>query len=768
MQTTNITNNNGLINFLTPNLGYLLLLVTCLVFYGNTIFNEYSLDDYIVRDNYYVNQGLSGIYGIFTSNYINDESGSYEYRPIVLVTFAIEYFFFGKNTYISHGINILLYLITVLYLFYVFKKLLPNYNIVIPFLIAFLFCIHPIHTEVVASLKNRDELLAFLFSLVSLQTAVSFVNKKKWISIIICVLSFCLAFLSKKSMIPFIAIIPIAIHYFTNSEFKFIFFKNTNKFEIISWIIFFIIFLNLGIHFIRKSIFVLGIVYHLFLLFSNKGNNASAITLTNKEKILQILKFLLIGLFAGFLTLIPWSIGTFALYLCVLSLLLLNKLKTHNGFFILLGYQIGSFLVFWYYVQNILVLFPENGNISRGVDFYENPLYFENDIFTILGTGLYSLLYYIRLLIFPYPLSCYYGFNTIQIINILNPFAIFSLLLHSGLGIWALINAKKRSLLSFGILFYLASISLFSNIIEPAVGIIADRFVYSASLGFVIIVTMLLIKLLKINTEKTTDTLKYYPTLFVILLPITLLSAFKTIQRNAEWRNSLTLFKADAQRMTNSTKVQHLYGQDLLDKIPQGYFKGDEEAKMTQVSINAFKKAVDIYPQFTLAWQNMGYMQFRLGLLEESITSSLQALKLAPYYPEAAFNAAFCYEKQGNLKQALEFYQLSNNLHPKGKSAKPALEGIKRIQNQQSFEAVEKEVELKHNLNNITQYDELAKSYYLSGKVEKALKTWEDGLQIDPTNLALIFKLSKAYEEQNDTLKANYYKNLLKKYSTTQ
>ena len=94
-----------------------ILLFTFLL-YGNSIKNGYAFDDNYVTvinpekpDNPRIEKGIRGIPEIFASHYIQSKDQSFEYRPLVLTTFAIEYQFFGSNPYVSHFINVLLYVV---------------------------------------------------------------------------------------------------------------------------------------------------------------------------------------------------------------------------------------------------------------------------------------------------------------------------------------------------------------------------------------------------------------------------------------------------------------------------------------------------------------------------------------------------------------------------------------------------------------------------------------------------------------------------------
>lgn len=102
----------------------LILIIFTFILYGNTLWNKYSLDDdLVIYKNPTVQKGIKGIPEIFTTFY-SEGKQKYEYRPIVKTTFAIEYEVFGENPFISHLINVLLYIATILLIFFLLKKFL--------------------------------------------------------------------------------------------------------------------------------------------------------------------------------------------------------------------------------------------------------------------------------------------------------------------------------------------------------------------------------------------------------------------------------------------------------------------------------------------------------------------------------------------------------------------------------------------------------------------------------------------------------------------
>ncbi len=208
---------------------YLIIIVASFVLYGNTISHGYVLDDSIViTQNNYTQKGLSGIPEILTNDSFTGWHGLKKnviaggrYRPLSLVSFAIEYQFFGANPLVSHFLNILFYALTGLLIYVLLSRLIQQesrfrqWHLSIPFLTAMLFIIHPVHTEVVANIKARDEIFALLFSLWTMLMSIRYINTKKTKHLIFSFILFFLALLSKENAITFLAILPLTMYFFT-------------------------------------------------------------------------------------------------------------------------------------------------------------------------------------------------------------------------------------------------------------------------------------------------------------------------------------------------------------------------------------------------------------------------------------------------------------------------------------------------------------------------------------------------------------------------
>jgi len=175
--------------------------------------------------NAFTKDGFKGIPGLLTKDSFYGFIGSASelsggrWRPLALLTFATEIQLFGNNhPFISHLINLLLFVLTGIIVFrllnrYIFRAALPAFTA------ALLFVIHPIHTEVVANIKSRDELLSFLFLVLTLYFLLQYFREgKKTRRLLLSILFYFLALLSKENGLTFIAILPLTLYFFTQEK----------------------------------------------------------------------------------------------------------------------------------------------------------------------------------------------------------------------------------------------------------------------------------------------------------------------------------------------------------------------------------------------------------------------------------------------------------------------------------------------------------------------------------------------------------------------
>jgi tetratricopeptide (TPR) repeat protein len=188
---------------------YIVIFTLSILIYANTLKHGFVLDDVaVIENNKFVKAGIKGIPDILTTfyweGYWNSNAGLY--RPLSLITFALEYQVSAENPTIHHAFNIFYYALICCLLFEFLCKIFPKIDHRFFLFAVLLFIVHPIHTEVVANIKSRDELFSLLFFLLCCRQL--YISKSSHrTKIVLSTLFFLLALLSKEGAIAFIPVL---------------------------------------------------------------------------------------------------------------------------------------------------------------------------------------------------------------------------------------------------------------------------------------------------------------------------------------------------------------------------------------------------------------------------------------------------------------------------------------------------------------------------------------------------------------------------------
>ena len=633
-----------------------LLFAFAFVLYGNTMKNGYSLDDlYVTYNNPMVKKGIKAIPEILSSRYINlnaEEGGTmnFGYRPLTKAMFAVEHEFFGENPGASHFINILLYGLSLLLLFSILRRLMANFSIWFPFLITLLWAAHPLHTEVVASLKNREEILSFLFGLLALQSFLTYVSKNSWLSLASGAAWFLLSIFTKPSTLPLLAAIPFTLFFFTNANVK-----------------------NLIL--VTGSMILISVVAVLFV----------------------------------------------KLYL---------------------------------------------PSISRPMLYFENPLAFEKNFLLHVSTGMYGLLLYLKLLVYPHPLLFYYGYNTIPVVGFGNIWVILSLVLHIVLFAYAVLKLREKHILSFAILFYLIVISMYSNIVKPPAGIIAERFLYIASLGFSIAVVYLLFKLLKVSTDPA-DTgkqvWKVVLALLVILIPFTA----KTVDRNKDWNSQISLFSHDIKYLGNSAKANFIYATtlktEMIEEMEAGGNRNEMQPRVEKI-IGLLEQTVKVYPGYFEAWNSLGEMYTMMkNDNEKALEYFARTVKEKPTFAAGWYNLGYIHFQKEDFPQALDNFRKAAALDTTDLKTLSNLAMCYNKTGQIDSAVGTNEKIIKSRPKVVIPYLNNASFYLARQDSANAILWLEKAAVVKPDNLKVVAVLARYFAGKGNKEKAGYYRELYNK-----
>ncbi|MBI3500728.1 MAG: DUF1736 domain-containing protein [Bacteroidetes bacterium] len=578
--------------------------------YWNSFNNKYALDDDIVmRLNEYVQQGFSGIGKIMSTDSYDSffrsmgsagELQGGRYRPLSIVTFAIEQQLFGDcygNRYTEasdslralqqnpspatvgiinrligekaqienkigqaheaiakprHITSVVLYIFSVVLLLwllrdYIFKY--ANLKFIHPhdlaFLTSIIFLVHPIHTEVVSNVKSRDEILSFLFIVLAFIFVFKNEEKKETKTLALGMLFYFLALLSKEWAITLVALIPLALYIF------------------------------------------------------------------RKQTLWQTIK-----------TSLPY----FAV----------------AAFYMILRYK-----------------FVGAGRQGEITEVLNNPYVYANPT-QKLATEIFVLVKYLRLLIFPHPLSADYSWKTIPYNTFGDGLVWLSIFVHTGIVFYLLKFIKEKHWLGFAIAFYLFHLFLVSNLAMPIGATMGERLIYHSSLGFAMAAAFFLLWLLE--KMKLTFTIKPWAYIALVIL-LVIPMGFKTIERNPNWETDNILFTHDAWVVPNSVLANGNAGKAFIEGAQKD---STHRLAMLDSAIYHLDKAVTLHPKYVNGYLNLGLAWFQKKDLDKAEYYWNMARRYFPTHPffrqsyDPALVGAFIERakqegRKGNLPLAIQF-----------------------------------------------------------------------------------------------------------------
>lgn len=661
----------------------LLPVILAILLYVNTLGHGHVLDDFpVFVNNSHVLEGVNGIPKLLSSNYLNGFGGFNDglYRPLSQITFAIEQDLFGGA---HHGVNILLYALTGWFLFLFLKLLFKDSPLLLPLTVSLLFIAHPIHTEAVANLKGRDEMLTFLNMVLAGIFFLKYVQANHVKNLLLGLFFFVLAFLSKESAVTFVVALP------------------------------------------------------LLLYFSGQGDKTQ------------------LGTIAG------------GLAACSAVLLFIR-----------------------YRVIKSMELPVDEGILS----YFQNSVLATDSWVDRIATGAYLQWMYFIKLIFPHPLSFDYSFNQIPVVG-LGSWQTWLALIAIGGTVYLIWKGwKNKEPLASGILFYYVTIAVVANVFVYIGATFAERFLYTPSLGFCLVLGWLLMKLVKTNHPTPLANFKANPAFAGLLIVVLLGYSFKTFSRNQDWKSNLDLYTADVVTSSNSARAHYSYGTAIKNQAVY-VTNAQQKANLYQEAENSLIKAINIYPEYYDAYNNLGLTYSETQKFPQAVQIFKKLLSINPEYYKGYFNLSVALDKQNNVQEAITSMQQYVKTQPnnaKGHYQLGVLFG-KIQQFDQAIRSLETSRQLNPNdtetllflgqaygiqkdnakavayFNQVLQinprhsgaYFNLGLGSMFSGQFAQAAQYLESALQIEPENRMARERIIEAYTNLGNTQKANLHRNQL-------
>ncbi len=180
----------------------LLLFVACMACYVATLSAGFVWDDeFIIVNNPLIRAPLWS-FQIFKQDVLNSGfTGTAYYRPLQMLSYAVDYRLWGMNPAGFHFTNILLHFANGLLLFFLVRNITRKRFVAL--FSSFFFVIHPVQVGAVSYISSRTDLLFFFFGLLTMLCHNSFMKSNKRALFCVSYIFFGAALLSKEAAIIF-------------------------------------------------------------------------------------------------------------------------------------------------------------------------------------------------------------------------------------------------------------------------------------------------------------------------------------------------------------------------------------------------------------------------------------------------------------------------------------------------------------------------------------------------------------------------------------
>jgi tetratricopeptide (TPR) repeat protein len=264
-------------------------------------------------------------------------------------------------------------------------------------------------------------------------------------------------------------------------------------------------------------------------------------------------------------------------------------------------------------------------------------------------TELRVLIYYISLLVLPLPsrLNIYHDFSVST--SLLMPITtVLSLIAVAALIFFAVKMARNWPLVSFGIFWFLITLSIESFVFQ--LDLIFEHRLYLPSIGFFLILAWAFKKALVSDRMTASRNLRMgFISLGVVVLG---LYSVGTVQRNTVWQDEVNLWADAVQKSPNQPRTHNGLGVAYQRK------------GQVELAIQEFEKTLQLDSDNLLYRVHLGQLYEYVGQLDKSMVLFEEAIRLNPTSAGAFYNLGRVYYKQDKMDLAEETLKVSIRLNP--------------------------------------------------------------------------------------------------------
>lgn len=238
---------------------------------------------------------------------------------------------------------------------------------------------------------------------------------------------------------------------------------------------------------------------------------------------------------------------------------------------------------------------------GRAITDLMNQPFMEMNGMEKLATIFLTLGWYVKLLIYPHPLTHDYYPYHVPKVNWSDWRAASSLILYGGLVAWTLYGLPRRKVSAYAIAFFLITLSIVSNLVVSVGTFMNERFMFMPSVGYALLLGWFFARPLARWVSAKEDQL--YPLGALIFVGLFSAYAIRSVIRVPDWRDGNFLNEQAIKISKNSARANTFYVKSLYEDRYLKTTDPKEKAMLVDTMQHYIDKALKIYPNYTSALQ---------------------------------------------------------------------------------------------------------------------------------------------------------------------
>ena len=399
---------------------------------------------------------------------------------------------------------------------------------------------------------------------------------------------------------------------------------------------------------------------------------------------------------------------------------------------------------------------PGLPKVGREISYYENPVYFEKEWKRKGASILNVMLTYGKLMVLPHPLLFYYGYATIPIVGFSSWKPWLAIFIYMSLLVLGLVTIRKQPLLAFSVLWFFVFISIYSNLLAPSPGIIAERFLYLSSVGFCIFLVMTFGLIFRIDLKKpwaSSRLIQIVSTVFFTSLIIA--GTILTYSRNFDWKNADSLYSSGIEHLTLSCQANNIYAKFLMNK---GSVTIDPIVRKSILgsSTDYFNLALGNCPFYEFVWYDLGTTYNLLDDKNQALSAFLNATRVDSSYASAFYQVGLIYAEDVKVDKAIEYQSKAISLDSSFVDPYVHLSDVYLLSGDFDSAIRLLDIARQHGVEDHRIYGTAALAHFESDDLNMAVQEMEVAYKISPNKFAVEQLISYYTILDNDSMVSHY------------